>query len=413
MRKFSSAISLLVLLVFTGCQDKNTDTLIILAASANFESPAKINSSLPFLTSHNSELLLSWVESNEDSTVLKFSTHSGDNWVTPNVIASGSDWFVNWADYPAIVQSGNDVISHYLQKSSTETFAYDVRVTQSNDNGLNWSDGFIPHNDGTLTEHGFVSMVPYSNGFFVTWLDGRNTGGGHGGNGHGGGGAMTIRGAVVTSEGELVDEVLLDEMVCDCCQTGAAITQNGPVVVYRDRTEEEIRDISIVRYVDGGWTAPQTVFADQWNIAGCPVNGPKVATLGSNLGVAWYTGADKKSVIKVTFSSDNGKNFHTTVLIDSAGAIGRVDMAFLNQNTAIVSWLKKSANGAEIKMAEISLDGTIKQTLTVAQSSTDRRSGFPQMEIIGNKVYFAWTKSVKGSPTQIEMAVVDMSDSSI
>jgi hypothetical protein len=48
-------------------------------------------------------------------------------------------------------------------------------------------------------------------------------------------------------DGTLGKEVLLDGRVCECCATSAASTPDGIAVVYRDRSKEEVRDISIVR----------------------------------------------------------------------------------------------------------------------------------------------------------------------
>ena len=53
---------------------------------------------------------------------------------------------------------------------------------------------------------------------------------------------MTLRFRQVEVDGTPGIETLVDGRVCDCCQTDAAMTPKGPVVVYRDRTEEEIQD---------------------------------------------------------------------------------------------------------------------------------------------------------------------------
>ena len=57
---------------------------------------------------------------------------------------------------------------------------------------------------------------------------------------------------------------ILDQRVCDCCQTSVAKTQDGPVAIYRDRSEEEIRDIYMVRIVIHLRPVPKPVFADNW-----------------------------------------------------------------------------------------------------------------------------------------------------
>ena len=62
---------------------------------------------------------------------------------------------------------------------------------------------------------------------------------------------MTLRAAFIDKKGNKINEWELDGRVCDCCQTTAAITNDGPVVVYRDRSDDEVRDMSIVRYVNG------------------------------------------------------------------------------------------------------------------------------------------------------------------
>ncbi len=210
------------------------------------------NSSLPFLTKGpKDQLYLSWVENKDEEVILKYATLSGENWTDPQEIARGSDWFINWADYPMLsIHDKGRMLAHFLAKSSSGTYSYDVHMTQSAGDAQDWSEDFIPHTDGTPTEHGFVTMLPYEDQFIAAWLDGRNTEAtdhesttSHG--------AMTIRSAIIKADGTLKNEVELDDRVCDCCQTGGATTTNGPIFVYRDRSEEEIRDMSIVRWVNG------------------------------------------------------------------------------------------------------------------------------------------------------------------
>ncbi|MBK7651802.1 MAG: hypothetical protein IPJ20_15225 [Flammeovirgaceae bacterium] len=92
-------------------------------------------------------------------------------------------------------------------------------------------------------------------------------------------------------------------------QTTAAITSNGPVVVYRDRSDEEIRDMSIVRLINDEWTKPQAVHEDHWKIAGCPVNGPRISNYENTLAVTWFTAASDSAQVNVSFSSDGGTSF--------------------------------------------------------------------------------------------------------
>ena len=74
---------------------------------------------------------------------------------------SGTDWFVNWADVPSVVRLADRTLAaHWLQKSGSDTYAYDVRLSFSRDDGNTWTPSITPHHDGTKTEHGFASLFP-------------------------------------------------------------------------------------------------------------------------------------------------------------------------------------------------------------------------------------------------------------
>jgi hypothetical protein len=198
---------------------------------------------------------------------------------------------------------------------------------------------------------------------------------------------MSLRSAIVNKQGIKAGEWELDNKVCDCCQTSAAITLNGPVVVYRDRTDDEIRDISIVRFVNGKWTNPTTIFPDQWKIEGCPVNGPRAAADGNNLAIAWFSSPGKKPQVNIIFSGDGGENFDKPIRIDEGNPIGRVDVVLLDENSAMVSWMEAAA----IKAVKVNRDGTKEPPVTIATTSESRSSGFPQMTRSNNDLIFAWT----------------------
>lgn len=350
--------------------------------------PIMDNSSLPYLYLDGKELLLSFVSENDSLATLYFSKLTNESWSTPEEIISGTDWFVNWADYPQIAKNGENYIAHILQKSDTATYTYDVMVTQKQEGGA-WSIPFKIHSDTTKTEHGFVSYTPFGESqFLVSWLDGRNTSGGHHDLHNG---AMTLRSSIVNPDGSLENEFLLDEKVCDCCQTSTAMTANGPVVVYRDRTETEIRDISIVRFDGEKWTDPVPVHNDNWEIAGCPVNGPRIAALGKNVAVAWFTAAGMESKVNVAFSKNSGADFETPVRIDTEVPLGRVDVAFIDDEKVVVCWMEDDEHNTYIKFRTVDITGQLGEVLTVTTTDAARSSGFPQMAVLNGNVYFAWT----------------------
>jgi hypothetical protein len=353
-------------------------------------SPADTSSAEPYLfADKNGNVYMSWIEKKSDGHELKFSLLKNDVWQAPKLISKGNNWFVNWADYPVIATSGKgQLIAHFLEKSDKGTYTYDIKLVTSADSGNTWSAPALLHDDGKKAEHGFVSAIPYGDNYFITWLDGRNTASetaGHQHEGHGG--AMTLRAAVVDLSGKKISEWELDDRVCDCCQTNAAITSNGPVVVYRDRSAEEIRDISIVRLVNGKWTAPQTVFANKWKIDGCPVNGPRVSAIDNHVAVAWYSSPDKLDQVNIAFSTDGGATFQQPIRIDEESTIGRVDLEMLDSSSAIVSWMESG----KIKACVVNANGKKEPAIIIANASTARSAGFPQMTTSGAAIVFAWT----------------------
>ena len=382
--------TLFLIVVIISCKNSSKEKNNEINNLRPLASPADSLSAEPYLFTDKSGLVyLSWIEKKEKKNWLKFSILKDEQWSPSFVISSGDNWFVNWADYPLLVADGsNNLVAHFLEKSEKGTYTYDVKLITSADQGKTWSDPKILHDDGKKAEHGFVSMIQYDDNYFISWLDGRNAAmEGEGGEHEGHHGQMTLRGAIIDKQGNKSSEWELDNRVCDCCQTSAAVTTNGPIVVYRDRSDQEIRDISIIRMVNGQWTAPKTIFPDNWKIEGCPVNGPSVAATGNNLAVAWFSSPDKLSQVNIVFSSDGGATFNAPTRIDEGKSIGRVDVVMLDERSAMVCWME----GSMIKAASVYYDGKKDPSIIIASSSESRSSGFPQMTKSGNNLIFAWT----------------------
>ncbi len=413
---------LFIILLCSNCKTESQQSTKKALVVKEIPTPCQYGGEGNLFTNENGQIFFSWVEHlNDTLDALQFSKLQNGQWTTPQTIAQGSDWFVNWADFPSLVaypDQGQTLAAHWLQKSAPGTYEYDVKIAQSKDAGKTWAPPFIPHRDNVFAEHGFVSMLPISNDrIFVTWLDGRFTknkindtkilSSNDHGHGHGHtGGAMTLRGATFNKNGQLFDEVELDHKVCDCCQTAAAKTEKGVIVAYRDRTDQEIRDISIVRQVDGHWTEPRTVHVDDWKTTACPVNGPALASSGKTVALAWYTASNEKPAIKYSLSFDNGANFQPAIEIE-CDPIGRVDIQMLNEQEAIMSWVDQSDKGAHIKVAKINADGIIGTPQIVVSTDSSRRTGFPIMTKNGDNLLMVWT-AVVDSLTKVKSALLEI-----
>ena len=368
--------------------------------------PARPGALGPNLSQDGKAVLLSWLEPphpgvkpQDGNYALRLSRFENGRWSEPSTVASGTDFFANWADFPSVTADARGrLLAHWAAKSGGETYAYDVRLALSSDHGRTWKPLGTAHDDRTPTEHGFVSAAPEGDRVRLFWLDGRATAGGKG--------AMALRTALV---GDAVGaSTVLDRKVCDCCQTGAAATAGGALVVYRDRSDGEVRDVAAVRLEGNRWSVPAPVHRDGWEIGGCPVNGPAVAAAGRRVAVAWYTQAADRPRVQVAFSNDAGASYGRPAIVDARAPLGRVDVVLDENGDALVLWVASEAGAAAIRLARVTPAGMVGPALSVAPTEPGRSSGFPRLERTGDTLVAAWIEAT--DPPRLRAATITGSD---
>jgi hypothetical protein len=322
---------------------------------------------------------------------LKFAERKSGGWSDARTAANGEHWFVNWADVPSVFRLDDGaLVAHWLQKSAADTYAYDVRLSTLPTDGGKWSASSTPHHDGTNTEHGFATLFQMPGaGLGLVWLDGRAMNGGH--EGHGGG-DMGLRFGAFGDGGKQTAETLLDNRVCECCPTAVALTSEGPIVAYRDRSSGEIRDISITRLENGKWTAPATVHPDNWKINACPVNGPSLSARGRDVTIAWFSAVGDQPHSYAAFSTDAGRTFGAPIRLDDGGSLGRVDVDLLPDGSAAAAYIEYADQKAQFRVRRVSRDGKASEPVTIAGVAGNRTSGYPRMAYHGGELVFAWTE---------------------
>jgi hypothetical protein len=372
--------------------DEQLSASIRFGKSVAIPSPASGRSGEPNLArGADGHLYLSWIETEQGGgATLRFSKWKKGGWSEPRRVASGDNWFVNWADFPSLCALADGTLAaHWLQKSSGGTYSYDVKISLSRDQGETWSKPLTPHRDGTQTEHGFVSLVPLNaTTFGVFWLDGRNMKQG---------GDMSLRFTTLDGNGRLGVDRLVDDRVCTCCQTSAVVLASGdPFIAYRGRTQNETRDIWIATLAKAEVVkSRRTINPDGWIINGCPVNGPATRRRGNSVVVAWPTVKDELSEVRVSFSADSGQTFGEPIRVDDGDPLGRVDVTLLNSETAVVSWLESTGATAEIRWRLFDRNGAATESQRVTKTLGSRSSGFPQLEFFQGSLFFAWTDATK------------------
>jgi hypothetical protein len=333
--------------------------------------------------------ILTWLEpTGDEEHALRFAVRDAGGWSEPRTVAEGRDFFVNWADFPSLVElSDGTWVVHWLEKVAANPYAYHVTLSLSHDRGASWSETIVPHEDRSPTEHGFVSMVPVGDGAARIWRDGRAMKSGHDELDRG---DMSLRATTVDQSGGVGSDVLLDSRTCECCQTALVRAGDYLVAAYRDRSAEEIRDIAVVRYADDAWSEPVHVSADNWYYPGCPVNGPQLSALSDTVAVAWFTAPEHSAAVYVAFSYDAGASFGPPIRIDDGDPLGRVDVELLPDGRAIVVWLERTETAAAIRARLVDAEEGAGQVLTVSQTRETRASGFPRLARVGDELLVAW-----------------------
>jgi hypothetical protein len=306
--------------------------------------------------------------------------------------ASGPEWFLSYADVPSVMRMADGtLVAQWLETTDNFLEAYNLLLSYSTDDGETWAPSFMPHHDGTTSQHGFASFVEMpGDELGIVWLDGRNsafdfddpeTG------------TMELRFTSFDANWTQTADVEIDHRACECCSTTAVMTSDGVLTAFRDRDENEIRDIGVSRLENGAWTPTTIVSADNWMIDLCPVNGPMLSARGQNVAAAWFTVKDDQGQAYVAFSSDAGRTWDAAIRVDDAGSLGRVDVEMLDDGSAIATWVEFAEGRSDFRLRLVAPSGERSAAVTVTGVSGGRASGFPRMARLGDELVFTWSES--------------------
>lgn len=352
---------------------------------------------------------LSWlnVESGRRTLLQYAELGVQDRWEGPLTIAVGNSFMANAVDTPHIAIADDHALwVQYLQRQPEG--GYGVRLTTSRSGGMNWSDPIAVNDDSVAAEHGFAALWPAgSDRIGIAWLDGRDAGGegeGHD-DGHAHAGATALRAATFGPDLQRAGETVVDARSCDCCSTAVARTPDGVVLAYRDRDENEIRDIATVVFDGKRWSAPRLVHADGWHMEGCPVNGPSIAADGDDVVLGWFTGANDEPRVQLARSEDGGAHFGAPLVLERGKQVdGRVAVA-LDGDNAWALWLREEFGGASLWLARLAPDlSRERERIKVATLKAHGiAAGYPKLALRDGTAYIVWTDS-DGTLTQLQGA---------
>jgi hypothetical protein len=368
--------------------------------------PAGTRSVEPQLTASSRGVLLSWVERTDKSASLKFVERTPGGWSDARTVASGSDWFLSYADMPTVqrLRDGTLVANWYLATNPLAE-GYDILLAYSKDEGRTWSRPFKPHRDKTKTQHGFVSMFePPAGGLGLVWLDARDQ---ENNTTDPEGGVVSLYAATFDAGWKQIGESLVDPRVCECCTTATAVTDEGAIAAFRDRNDKEIRNIAVTRLEAGKWTGASVVHDDAWEIDSCPINGPALSARGRNVAAAWFTAKDDKGRAFAAFSADGGRTWSTPIQLEDSVARGYVDIEMLDDGSAVATWVEFADNRSQFRMRRVDASGARSASVTIANSAAGV-TGYPRAARNGNQLVLAWNESSGDESQRVKAAVVQV-----
>jgi hypothetical protein len=392
-----AAFSLATLVLVKASSSALADSEWTLAVEA-LPSPAGANSAEPQLTVQGDRAILSWIERAGQRATVKLAERTASGWSEARTVVSGANLFVNFADVPSVrALADGTLAAHWLQEGRGNPDAYNVRLAWSKDGGRTWSPPTSPHHDGTQTQHGFASLFQAPGaGLGLVWLDGRATnpeapeGSPEAGN-------MGLRAAVYGPDGKQRSETVIAARVCECCSTATAVTSDGAIVAFRNRSDKEVRDIYVSRLVDGRWSAPTPVHNDGWRLNACPINGPALSARNRDVAVAWFTVQQDQGRAFAAFSRDAGRTFGPPIRVDEAGSLGRVNIELLTDGSAAVSWVEFANQRSQFRVRRVEPGGARSTSVTIAGITEGRTSGVPRLVHDRDELLFAWAETDKGT----------------
>ena len=362
-------------------------------------SPCGSASGMPFLTaSHSGGALLSWLEPvTPDRYSLRAARWHKGLWSEAREIATGDNWFINWADFPSIVEmESGTLLAHWLDRVGKGAYGYGIRVASAEHWGSAWKETFFAPPSDPKDYSGFLSFTKTPKGAAAVYLApppaaaepthvADHSEHGMSEEGH----RKTLRCVDFDSAGRPTGDRELDEDTCSCCQTSITPTRSGLVAAYRDHLPGEIRDISFLRRLKSQWTKPQPLHRDGWVINGCPTDGPSLASKNDLVGAAWLTRAAGTAKVQLALSADAGARFSAPIRLDEGNPMGRPGVTMLGDDF-LVTWLEKTTTGAEIRLRRITSAGNLKKSMAAAQVPASRTTGFPRIVVSGDRNLLAW-----------------------
>lgn len=369
--------------------------------------PVSPESGMPFFTQGpDGNTHMSWIDYLPGGEhALRTAFWNGQKWSQPETIASGRKWFVNWADAPSIAaMPDGSMFAHWLARPvEGSKYGYGIRIAYRPSADGEWREVHGINLQDQEDYAGFLRFAPDAPLAIYLCPPNRvlspdkrhqhhdshsaQISDHHHEEGH----RKTLRLIEFSRDGSVVRDREVDPDVCTCCPTALGRADDGWIAAYRDHRPGEIRDISFVRYDGQSWSEPQPVHPDGWELRGCPVEGPSIATLGNDVLVAWLTRADKRTRVQYVISPNGGRSFGKASSLDDGNPVGRPQVLAIDANRFFAMWVENAENNeCELRARLLSRDGKATVSTTVQTVPGGRAAGYPRAILHKSEILVAW-----------------------
>jgi hypothetical protein len=194
--------------------------------------------------------------------------------------------------------------------------------------------------------------------------------------------------------------------VCYCCKTAVVVARDGAVyAAWRHVYPGNIRDIAMTVSRDGGATfaAPARVSDDQWQLNGCPDDGPALAADSSGtVHIVWPTvigGAEPEGALFYATTRD-GRHFTPRVRVPTLGSPkpAHPQIAVDDHGRVMVAWDEVIAGTRVAVARQVTRDGSQRVTFgTPVKLAGNESSTYPVLAATTEGMLAVWTAGKPGA----------------
>lgn len=313
-------------------------------------------------------------------------------------------------EQPPRVALGHDVVVVWASRANE---ASRIRMARSTDGGKTFLPAITLHQEGMPGARGWQSVaIGPDSVIHALWLDGRHAGAGMAHH-HNSTGATAVPEAAGSPRQDIMHaswspngsltETEVAPNVCFCCKTAIAFGPDRSLyAAWRHIYPTSMRDIAVARSTDAGRTfdAPTRVSLDNWQLSGCPDDGPAMVVDAANvIHVVWPTlvpGTPPSKGIFYAYSTDGGKSFSPRQRLDDPQGTSAAHPAMaLDGRDILVAWDDlSSSKERRVRLRRVSQSDAASwgpESSPGLLVNAESPASYPSLAVAGGRIVVAWT----------------------